>query len=109
MSLCLDVINRLRKQRASMSTSLTRLTTRAAYGARQLSRMAWYLGHGAALRRLSEKARREGESKRPRPHTDRPVPDRKSLFADVVNLLKQDRANVEAGTIHCPRIMTAHC
>ncbi len=85
-----------------MSTSLTRLTTRAAYGARQLSRMAWYLGHGAALRRLSEKARREGESKRPRPHTDRPVPDRKSLFADVVNLLKQDLANVEAGIYPLP-------
>ncbi|HET6377555.1 MAG TPA: class I SAM-dependent methyltransferase [Methylocella sp.] len=86
-----------------MSSSLTRFATRAAYGATQLSRVAWYLGHSVALRRLAEKARtREGASKRPRPHTDAPVPDRKKLFAGMASLFQQDLANVEAGIYPLP-------
>ena len=34
-----------------MNRSLSRLATRAAYGASQLPRIAWYLGHGHTLRR----------------------------------------------------------
>src|ERR1700694_1063012 len=80
-----------------MSDPLSRLITRAAYGASQLSRVAWYVGHGLAMRKLSEQARRGGESPRSRPHTDRAVPDRRRLFADMAVLFRQDLANVEAG------------
>jgi ubiquinone/menaquinone biosynthesis C-methylase UbiE len=86
-----------------MSSSLSRLVTRTTYGAMQLSRVAWYLGHSVALRRLSDEARRrEGESRRPRPHTDAPVPDRKHLFAEMASLFQQDLANVEAGIYPLP-------
>src|SRR5438034_1850068 len=87
-----------------MSDPLSRLVIRAAYGARQLPRVAWYLGHGLAMRRLSAQVRREGESPRPRPRpgTDRPVPDRRRLFADMAALFLQDLANVEAGIYPLP-------
>ena len=87
-----------------MSDPLSRLVIRAAYGARQLPRVAWYLGHGLAMRRLSAQVRREGESPRPRPRpgTDRPVPDRRRLFADMAVLFQQDLANVEAGIYPLP-------
>ena len=41
-----------------MSNPLSRLATRVAYGASQLPRVAWYVGHSLAVRRLSEAARR---------------------------------------------------
>src|ERR1700716_3617403 len=86
-----------------MSSSLSRLVTRTTYGAVQLSRVAWYLGHSVALRRLSDEARRrEGEITRLRPHTDAPVPDRKHLFAEMASLFQQDLANVEAGIYPLP-------
>jgi len=86
-----------------MSNSLFRLATRAAYGARQLSRVAWYIGHGLALRRLSDEAlRRDYENTRPRPHTDAPTPDRKRLYADMADLFQLDLANVEAGFYPLP-------
>jgi ubiquinone/menaquinone biosynthesis C-methylase UbiE len=85
-----------------MSDPLSRLITRAAYGASQLSRVAWYVGHGLAMRKLSEQARRGGESTRSRPHTDRAVPDRRRLFADMAVLFQQDLANVEAGIYPLP-------
>jgi ubiquinone/menaquinone biosynthesis C-methylase UbiE len=76
--------------------------TRAAYGASQLPRVAWYLGHGLAMRKLAEQARGEGESTRPRPSTGGPVPDRRRLFADMAALFQQDLANVEAGIYPLP-------
>ena len=86
-----------------MNKSVPRLPTRAAYGAMQLSRIAWYLGHSVALRRLSDEARRrDGESRRPRPHTDAAVPDRRSLLTDMASLLLLDLANVEAGIYPLP-------
>jgi ubiquinone/menaquinone biosynthesis C-methylase UbiE len=86
-----------------MSNSLSRLVTRAAYGVTQLPRIAWYVGHGLAMRRLSDEARqREGKSSRPRAHTDASVPDRRRLFADTATLLQQDLANVEAGIYPLP-------
>src|SRR5262249_5427324 len=84
-----------------MTDPLAKLITRAAYGATQLSRVAWYLGHGLAMRRLAEEAR-HGKTSRPRPHTDRPVPDRNRLFADMAALFRQDLANIEAGIYPLP-------
>jgi ubiquinone/menaquinone biosynthesis C-methylase UbiE len=87
----------------SMNQSLIRLALRAAYGASQLSRVAWYLGHGAAMRRLAaEVRRREGESRRPGARTDAAVPDRRRLFADMGALFRQDLANVETGIYPFP-------
>ena len=86
-----------------MNRPLSRLATRAAYGASQLPRIAWYLSHGLAMTRIAQRAReREGGSARPRPHTDAPIPDRDRFFADMVALWRQDLANVEAGIYPLP-------
>ena len=86
-----------------MSDPFSRLITRAAYGASQLPRVAWYMGHGLAMRRLSEQVRQQqGDSERPRARTDKPVPDRRRLFADMAVLFQQDLANVEAGIYPLP-------
>jgi integrase len=80
-----------------MDRPLSHLVTRLAYGARQLPRVAWYVGHSLALRRLAETARRqEGQKARRRPRTDLPVPDRNKIYADMAALFLQDLANVEA-------------
>ena len=84
-----------------MSDPLSRLLTRVAYGATQLPRVAWYVGHSLAVRRLSASAqRRDGKGARSAAHTNAPVPVRKRLYADMAVLLWQDLANVEAGC--CP-------
>ena len=86
-----------------MSTPASSLVTRMAYGVSQLPRVAWYLGHGLALRRLSETARqRESPQARRRPHTDAPVPERNYIYADMIRLFMQDLANVEAGIYPVP-------
>src|SRR6266568_7655830 len=86
-----------------MSDPLSRLATRAAYGASQLPRIAWYIGHSLALRRLSEEVRRrDGKKARPSAHTNAPVPDRRRLYADMAILLQQDLANIEAGLYPLP-------
>jgi ubiquinone/menaquinone biosynthesis C-methylase UbiE len=86
-----------------MATAISRLATRVAYGASQLPRVAWYVGHNAVMRRLAEAARRRaGESSQPRPRTDAPVPGRGRLYADMAALLRQDLANVEAGIYPLP-------
>jgi ubiquinone/menaquinone biosynthesis C-methylase UbiE len=86
-----------------MNDPVSRLITRAAYGASQLPRVAWYVGHGLAMRRISEQVRRrDGESMRPPARTHGPVPDRRRLFADMAALLQQDLANVEAGIYPLP-------
>ncbi len=81
---------------------LSRLATRVAYGARQLPRVAWYIGHSTAMRQLSEAVRRRDGQKGSRAHTEAPVPDRRRLYADMANLLRQDLANVEAGIYPLP-------
>ena len=79
------------------------IITSVAYGVSQLPRVAWYLGHGLALRRLSEAARRNNGAKaRRRVHTKAPVPDRSRLYADMASLFLQDLANVEAGIYPLP-------
>src|ERR1022692_2175440 len=86
-----------------MSNPLFRVSTRLAYGASQLPRIAWYVGHSLAIGRLSEAAqRRDGNKARPRAQTNSPVPDRRRLYADMAVLLQQDLANVEAGLYPLP-------
>lgn len=86
-----------------MSTPLSRVITRAAYAATQLPRVAWYVGHGLAMRQMSARVReRAGEGARPKPTTALPVPDRARLYADMAELLQQDLANVEAGIYPLP-------
>jgi ubiquinone/menaquinone biosynthesis C-methylase UbiE len=86
-----------------MSTPLSRLVTRVAYGASQLPRVAWYVGHSLALRQLSEATRRqEGKKARRRPRSRLPVPDRNQIYGDMAALFMQDLANVEAGVYPLP-------
>jgi len=86
-----------------MSNPLSRLATHAAYGASQFPRMAWYVGHGIAMRRLAQVAHGgQGGGKRPRARTDKPTPDRRLLLADMANLLRTDIANVDAGIYPFP-------
>jgi ubiquinone/menaquinone biosynthesis C-methylase UbiE len=86
-----------------MADPVSRFATRFAYGARQLPRVAWYVGHGLVMRRLSEAVRRDqGRSARPRAHSRAPVPERKRLYADMAVLFRQDLANVEAGIYPLP-------
>jgi len=92
-----------------MSSPVSTAVTRFAYGMSQLPRVAWYLGHGLALRRLSEAARRGKACNRTHddgPHTDAPVPDRDYIYAEMIRLFMQDLANVEAGIYPVPPITT---
>ena len=92
-----------RPDELSMSSLLTRLATRAAYGASQGPRLAWYAGHSLAMRKLSQAARKlEGARARPPARASGPVPDRNRLLADMAELLKRDVANVEAGLYPLP-------
>jgi len=86
-----------------MADPVSQFATRIAYGARQLPRVAWYIGHGMLMRRLSQAAReRAGASTRPRARTRVPVPDRRRLYADMAVLFRQDLANIEAGIYPLP-------
>src|ERR1035437_8249713 len=86
-----------------MSNPLSRIATRVAYAASQLPRVAWYIGHSLAMRRLLEGGRRrDSGTARQRAHTSAPVPDRRRLYADMAMLLWQDLANVEAGLYPLP-------
>ena len=77
--------------------------TRVVYGMTQLPRVAWYLGHGLALRRLAEAARRNERTKlRRRSDTAAPVPDRSRLYVDMGRLFLRDLANIEAGIYPVP-------
>jgi ubiquinone/menaquinone biosynthesis C-methylase UbiE len=84
-----------------MSNPLSRLATQAAYGASQLPRMAWYVGHGIAMRRLSQ-VLPGFESTRPKARTDKPTPDRRRLLTDMARLLQTDLMNIEAGIYPFP-------
>src|SRR6202795_658329 len=86
-----------------MSNPLSRIAMRVAYGGSQLPRVAWYVGHSLAVRRLADAARRrDGGAARERAHTNAPVPDRRRLYADMAVLFWQDLANVEAGLYPLP-------
>src|SRR5262249_61144296 len=77
-----------------MAAPVSLIATRLAYGASQLPRFAWYVGHNLVMRRMSEYARRNGQSTRPRARTNAPTPDRRRLYADMAELFRQDLANV---------------
>ena len=85
-----------------MDSSMNRLAMRAAYGAGQLSRVAWFVGHALTMSRLAQNARQEGESTRPRARTTAPLPNLDRLYADMAALFRQDLANVEAGLYPLP-------
>jgi ubiquinone/menaquinone biosynthesis C-methylase UbiE len=86
-----------------MDNPPSNLVTRVVYGVRQAPRVAWYVGHSLALRRLSEAARRqEGKKARRRPRTELPVPERNKIYTDMATLFLQDLANVEAGLYPMP-------
>jgi len=85
-----------------MADPASLLATRVAYGASQLPRFAWYLGHSVVMRRLSDYARRTGQTTRPRARTAAPTPDRGRLYADMARLFRQDLANIEAGIYPLP-------
>jgi ubiquinone/menaquinone biosynthesis C-methylase UbiE len=77
--------------------------TRAAYGARQLPRVAWYVGHSLVLRELADAARQREEPRtQRRVRANAPVPDRKHIYADMAKLFLKDLANVEAGFYPIP-------
>ena len=65
-----------------------RVTTCVAYGASQLPRIAWCVGHGLAVRRLFEAAQqRDGKKAQPSAHTNLPVPhDGMRVLLDFVRL-----------------------
>ncbi|TMJ99936.1 MAG: hypothetical protein E6G74_14045, partial [Alphaproteobacteria bacterium] len=82
-----------------MADPVSQFATRMAYGARQVPRVVWYIGHGMVMRRLRQAVReRAGE----RPQTRVSVPDRQRLYADMAALFLQDLANVEAGIYPLP-------
>ena len=86
-----------------MSSLLSAIALRLAYGATQLPRVAWYVGHGLAIRRLAEAGRqRDGEAGRRRRQTNVHTPDRMQIYADMAILLRQDLANIEAGLYPLP-------
>src|SRR5262249_24766641 len=85
-----------------MADPVSQFATRIAYGARQLPRVAWYIGHGMLLRRLSQAARERAGASTRRARTRAPVLDRRRLYADMAVLFRQDLANVEAGIYPLP-------
>lgn len=86
-----------------MSDPVSRLTVRAVYGLTQLPRIAWYVGQGAAMRRLSRAVRRREGEPRAHPVAAAAGPGRGRLLADMAALLRRDLANVEAGLYPPPR------
>jgi ubiquinone/menaquinone biosynthesis C-methylase UbiE len=84
-----------------MADPVSQFATRIAYGARQLPRVAWYIGHGMVMRRLSQSVR-ERSGQAPRPQARVGVPDRRRLYADMAVLFQRDLANVEAGIYPLP-------
>ena len=79
-------------------------STRLAYALSQLSRLAWYAGHEVVLRRLAAGARRRPDKNaRPPAQSSVPPPTQRRIYADMLALLRQDLANVEAGIYPLPQ------
>jgi hypothetical protein len=75
---------------SAMAPSVARFATRIAYGATQLPRVAWYMGHGVVMRRLSAAVTApSGSHRRSRARAHR-------VYADMAALFRQDLANVHA-------------
>jgi ubiquinone/menaquinone biosynthesis C-methylase UbiE len=82
---------------------LARWGTRLTYAVRQSSRVAWYAGHGLAVRRMAQQleAKLPGPARSIKPPSG-PVPTMRRLLADVAQLLSRDLANVERGLYPAP-------
>jgi ubiquinone/menaquinone biosynthesis C-methylase UbiE len=87
-----------------MADPVASLTTRLAYGATQLPRVAWYVAHDILMRRVAQAQR----DRRQRSHAARPqgsaapvLSDRR-IYAGIARLLRQDLANVERGIYPLP-------
>lgn len=80
-----------------------RWTGRLEFAARQGARIAWYTGHGAAMRRILKRIDAVNPGRRPRiAPPSKPVPNMRQLLADVASLLLHDLANAEAGYYPIP-------
>lgn len=73
------------------------LETRLSYGLAQIPRVAWYLGHGYAMRRLARRLAGGTERRSAPPAPRRPGPSASRLYGDLAALFLRDLANVEAG------------
>jgi ubiquinone/menaquinone biosynthesis C-methylase UbiE len=77
----------------------TATAERAAYVAGQGARVAWFLGHYVAARRLSGPVQRPGDPKfQPKAKPGEPA----RIRAAFLELFAQDRANIEAGLYAAP-------
>ena len=86
-----------------MTNPLSNFALRTAYVANQLPRLAWYVGHGLAMRQLADMTRqKEGEKTRQRAHNATAVPGRSHVYADMGLLFLQDLTNVERGIYPLP-------
>ena len=72
---------------------------KALYSARQGARVAWFYGHYLAAQRRQEPPKtKSGEPFRPK----QPLPDRKTLMADLAGVFQRDIENAEAGLYALP-------
>lgn len=92
-----------------MATSpVERLATRLAYGLAQAPRVAWYLGHGYAMRRIgrrytaAQQARADAPAAAGEQAGGGAVPSQSRLYRDLAGLFARDLANVEAGLYPVP-------
>jgi ubiquinone/menaquinone biosynthesis C-methylase UbiE len=84
-------------------SALERWRTRITFAVRQSSRVAWYAGHGAVMRRMVERLEaRSPEPKRKVKPPSHPVPPMRQLLSDVAALLSRDLANAENGHYPVP-------
>ncbi len=81
-----------------------RIVSRLTYAAQQGSRVAWYAGHSALMRRMVRRIEAGlPDEDRPRITKPRgPVPSMSELLRDVGALLARDLANIEAGYYPSP-------
>jgi ubiquinone/menaquinone biosynthesis C-methylase UbiE len=88
----------------AMSEPHPLVTLRIAYLASQLPRVAWYAGHEMVFRQLAADARRRsGEAAGSRVQARARRVHQNRIYADMLALLRQDLANVEAGIYPLPR------
>ncbi len=84
-------------------TPLERWSNRVGFAVRQGGRVAWYVGHGAVMRRMVRRLEARSDApKRVIRKPSQPVPNTRRLLADVAVLLGRDLANAEAGYYPMP-------
>jgi ubiquinone/menaquinone biosynthesis C-methylase UbiE len=87
----------------NVDTGIGKWGTRVGFALRQSTRVAWYAGHGAVMRRMAARVEESlpGPRRKVKPPS-RPVPTTRRLLADVAALLARDLANAEAGLYPVP-------